>query len=85
MKQKKRTKTPFQIVKTTNYLHLAVIVRTLYTVYGWRKKRIFDFIEAYIALMQEVFDGRSNINQLILDTEEMTGFNVKKILDEVYK
>lgn len=85
MKRRKKTKTPFQVVKATNYLHLAVIVRTLYMVYGWRKKRIFDFLRAYIALVQEVSEGRSSINQFILDTEELTGFNVKTILDEVYK
>ena len=76
------TKTPFEIVKMTNYLHLAIIVRILWTVYGWRSKRIADFLEAYLSLMQEVADHRNSVNGLIKDTKEMTGIDVVKLLDE---
>lgn len=77
-------KTPFEIVKSTNYLNLAVIVRTLYQVYGWRSKRLAGFLESYIVLMQEVVDRRSTVSQFIHDTKELTGIDVKKLLDEVY-
>lgn len=77
------TKTPFEIVKTTNYLHLAIIVRILWTVYGWRSKRILDFLEAYLSLMQEVVDRRNSITGLIKDTKEMTGIDVVELLDSV--
>ena len=77
------TKTPFEIVKTTNYLHLAIIVRILWTVYGWRSKRILDFLEAYLSLMQEVVDRRNSVTGLIKDTKEMTGIDVVELLDSV--
>ena len=76
------TKTPFEIVKMTNYLHLAIIVRVLWTVYGWRGKRIGAFLEAYLSLMQEVADHRNSVNGLIKDTKEMTGIDVVKLLDD---
>lgn len=77
------TKTPFEIVKTTNYLHMAVIVRVLWTVYGWRSKRIADFLEAYLSLMQEVADKRNSVNGLIKDTKDLTGVDVVKLLDDI--
>ena len=77
------TKTPFEIVKMTNYLNLAVMIRTLYTVYGWRNKRLGNFIEAYIALLEEVGQGNS-VNGLIRDTKDLTGIDVKAFLDEIW-
>ena len=67
----------------TNYLHLAIIVRILWTVYGWRSKRIADFLEAYLSLMQEVADHRNSVNGLIRYTKEMTGIDVVELLDDV--
>ena len=75
--------TPYEIVKQTNYVNSAAMVRTLYHVYGWREKRIQDFFDSYIALMQEIFDKRSTVRQFIKDTEELTGFNVKRLLDDL--
>ena len=77
------TKTPFEIVKMTNYLHLAVIVRVLWDVYGWRSKRVADFLEAYLSLMQEVADKRNSVNGLIKDTKDLTGVDVVKLLDDI--
>lgn len=79
------TRTPFEIVKTTNYFNLAVIVRVLWTVYGWRHKRIAYFLESYISLIQEVADNRSGVNEFIKDTKKMTGVDVVRLLDEIYK
>ena len=76
------TKTPFEIVKMTNYLHIAIIVRILWTVYGWRSKRIADFLEAYLSLMQEIGDKRNTVQGLIKDTKDLTGIDVVKLLDE---
>lgn len=77
------TKTPFDYVKTTNYLNLAVMVRVLWTVYGWRNQRVANFIEAYVTLMQEVCDKRSGVAQFVKDTKDMTGVDVKALLDEI--
>ena len=77
------TKTPFEIVKMTNYLHLAVIVRVLWDVYGWRSKRVADFLEAYLSLMQEVADKRNSVNGIIRDTKDLTGIDVAKLLDDI--
>lgn len=79
------TKTPFEIVKLTNYLNLAVMVRTLYHVHGWRKKRLLYFVECYVALIQEIVDNRSGVHEFIKDTKELTGIDVVKLLDEVYE
>lgn len=76
-------KTPFEIVKMTNYLHLAIIVRILWTVYGWRSKRVADFLEAYLSLMQEIGDKRNTVPGLIKDTKDLTGIDVVKLLDDV--
>ena len=77
------TKTPFDYVKMTNYLNLAVIVRVLWTVYGWRSQRVWNFIEAYVTLMEEVCDKRSGVESFIRDTKEMTGIDVRELLDEI--
>ena len=77
------TKTPFEIVKMTNYLHLAIIVRVLWDVYGWRSKRVADFLEAYLSLMQEVADKRNSVNGIIRDTKDRTGIDVVKLLDDI--
>ena len=76
-------KSPNEIVSTTNYLNLAIMVRVLYMCYGWRKKRLGDFCEAYLALMREIADGRSKVNQFIRDTISLTGVNVVRLIDEV--
>ena len=85
-KKKQRThlpnKTTFEIVKTTYYLTLAVMVRTLKTVYNWEDEQLAEFVEAYIALMGEV--GITNtVGGLIRETKEMTGIDVKELLDAV--
>ena len=67
----------------TNYLHLAVIVRVLWDVYGWRSKRVADFLEAYLSLMQEVADKRNSVNGIIRDTKDLTGIDVVKLLDDI--
>ena len=74
-------KTPLDIVKMSNYVNIAALVRTLWTVYGWREKRIAAFLEAHLALLSEV--THFGVNQMIKDTEEMTGINVKKLFDEI--
>lgn len=78
----KETRTPFAYVRLTNYLNLAVIVRTLYMVYGWREKRIRGFLESYVVLMQEISDHRSSVNEFIADTLQLTGIDVMELLEE---
>lgn len=79
------TKTPFEIVKTTNYVTLAALVRVLYGVYGWREKRIAKFLESYLSLMQEIADHRNTPIGLIRDTKKLTNIDVKELLDNVYE
>ena len=74
-------KTPFEIVKMANYVNIAALVRTLWTVYGWREKRIAYFLESHLALLNEI--GRISAVQFIKDTEELTGVDVKKLFDEI--
>lgn len=78
-------KNPMELVTDTNYLNLAVFIRILYTCYGWRKKRLSDALEAYAALMQELADKRSTVKSLVDDTKKLTGFDVKELLDEVFR
>jgi len=73
--------TPNRIVKMVNYLHLSLIIRTLYTCYGWRDKRIKDFLLAYIVLFEEVHDGRNSISGAINDCRELTGIDVVELLN----
>lgn len=75
-------KTPFEIVKMANYVLIAVVVRTLWTVYGWRHKRIADFLEAILSLLDE--SRRFGYDRLIKDTYDLTGVDVKKLVDEIY-
>ena len=63
---------------------MAIVVRTLWTEYGWRDKRIARFVEGYLALMQEVADGRSTVQREIADCKALTGVDVKKLIDELY-
>lgn len=78
------TKTPFEIIKTTNYVNLAIMIRTLYEVYGWREKRIAKFLECYLSLMQEIADKRNTPTGLIKDTKDLTRIDVVKLIDELY-
>lgn len=75
--------TPFQWIQLANKLNLAVLVRVLYTCYGWREKRIKDFLEAYLSLMEEWKDGRTTIKQQIKDSYELTGFDAEALLNSL--
>lgn len=83
-KQKKPQREPFEIVMLSNYLNMAIVIRTSWTEYGWKDKRIARFLEGYLALMQEVADGRRKVWQEIEDCKNLTGVDVKKLLDELY-
>ena len=83
-KPKPPQRDPFEIVMLSNYLNMAIVVRTLWTEYGWKDRRIARFIEGYLALMQEIADGRVSVQQGIADCKTLTGVDVKKLLDELY-
>ena len=80
-----KIKSPFEIVRDTNKLNLSVVVRILYTVFGFRKKRLETFLEAYISLIQEISDKRSTVRSLSKDTEDLTGIDTMALLDEVFE
>lgn len=67
------------IVQMTNYLLMAVFIRTMVTVYDWDEDQIGELIEAVLALLQEVGDRRTSVRQLIRDTKDMTGYDVAQI------
>lgn len=70
-------------MQLANKLNLAVLIRVLYTCYGWREKRIKDFLMMYLSLMQEVRDGRTTIKQQIRDSYELTGFDAEELLNSL--
>lgn len=78
----KPTNTPYEYVKTTNYLNISAMVRTLNLVYGWNKEQLDEFMESHMALLQEVSDHRTNIKTFVKDTEEMTGVNITELIDK---
>lgn len=77
------TKTPMMYVTQTNYVNLAVMVRTLQMVYDWNREQLDEFCEAYLSLIDEFGSKRTTVSAFIRDTEELTGINVKTLLDEV--
>ena len=76
------TKTPLMYVTQTNYVNLAIMVRTLQMVYDWTKEELLEFCEAYVALVGEFGDHRTGVAQFIRDTEKLTGIDVKELLDK---
>ena len=79
----KDNKERWELIKTANYVVVAAVVRTLWTVYGWRHKRIAYFLEAILSLLEE--SRRFGYERLIKDTYDLTGVDVIKLVDEVYK
>lgn len=77
------TKTPFEIVKQCNYLHMAAIVRTLWMVYGWRHEELGEFLEGYLSLLSEVSEKRSGVGEFVDDTTDLTAIDVRKLIDEI--
>lgn len=75
--------TPFQLVHLAGKLHVAMFIRVMYTCYGWREKRIKDFLEMYLVLFEEFADGRTTIKQQVRDCYELTGFDPDELLNEV--
>lgn len=67
-------------IQRTNLLNLNVMLRTLYQVEGFRAKRLDRFTESYLALMQEIWDKRTNINEFNRDTLELTGIDAEEML-----
>lgn len=78
-KKSKKQKRPieqvlrFEIIKLQNLLHISIMVRVLWTVYGWREKRIGYFLEAEI----------ENIEKLLKD--ETVDDASKDILNKLLK
>lgn len=79
------TKTPLMYVTQTNYVNLAIMVRTLQMCYDWTKEELLEFCEAYVALVGEFGSHRSTVSQFIRDTEKLTGIDVKKLLDDAVR
>lgn len=76
------TKTPLHFIRTANYVTLAIILRVLWTVYGWRHKRIAYFLEAYLSLLEE---GRKfGYKKVISETKELTGVDVVELIDGIF-
>ena len=74
-------KQAWEVVQQADYLMLSVAIRYLYTVKGWRKKRIDEFLEGVTSILREIADGRSTVMKCVSETEELTGYNVKEIVD----
>lgn len=83
-KERKPIVDPFDIVMKTNYLNMAIMIRNMYTIYGYRTKRLAKLVEAHLALMAEVADGRITVDQAVKDCKDLTGIDVAKMIDELY-
>lgn len=70
-----------KLVKMMNELHLSIIIRTLHDVYGWRNKRIKNFMAAYMSLFNEAHSGVITITQAVKDAEARTGINLVELLN----
>lgn len=74
-----------KIFLMTNRVCMAAMVRTMYQVYEWEYEKIGEFLGSYLVLLEETADYRSGMEQFVRDTEELTGVNVTKLLQDVYK
>lgn len=72
-------------IQMCNHLHLAIIVRTLWMVYGWRHEELGEFLEAYLSLFAELVDNRTTVKEFVTDTTELTNIDVVKMLDEIMR
>ena len=70
---------------TTNQACMAAVVRTLYQVYEWDYDQIGEFLGSYLVLLDEIGDKRSGVSQFVRDTETLTGVDIRKLLQDVYK
>lgn len=75
----REAKDPYTFIELTNYLLMAVFIRTMATVYGWNEEQMGELIEAVMALLEEVGDRRGTVRGMIKDTKELTGYDVKEI------
>lgn len=66
-----------------NYLNLAIFILILKIEFGFGKVRIARALEGYLALMNEVADGRRTVNQLMKDATEMSGIDAEEMLKDV--
>lgn len=78
-------RSPYELVTRTNYVNLAIMVRTLHMVYDWDKEHLEEFCEAYVALVREFGDHRTHYKEFVKDTIELTGINVIKLLDDAVR
>ena len=70
------------IIRTATYVVIAAAVRLLWTEYGWRDKRIAFFLEGILSLLDE--SRRFGYERLLKDTYELTGVDIKQLVDEIY-
>lgn len=80
----RKPKSGWEYVKQTTYLNLAIVIRELFTVNGFSKEEIDEFLEGYVALMDEMDGKRNTVAGIVKDTKDLTGIDVKKVLDEVF-
>lgn len=74
----------FEMVRKANLLNLSINIIIMKTMYGFGKKRLSDYVEAYMALMTEVSDQRASVEELIKSCREITGFDAEELMDDVF-
>lgn len=72
-------------VMNANYVCMATTVRTLKSEFGFGEKRLKQFSESYMVLVQECADHRSGPRQAVKEAQELTGIDVKKWVDEAFQ
>ncbi len=82
--KKKKLSKDESYVRQATYLHMAIMIRNLYTAFDIDKEKLKEIIEGHVCLIEEAADGRNDVNGIIMDTLMLTGINVKQIIDEAF-
>lgn len=82
-KQKRVQRSGTDLVATANYLHFAIDARTKLTVEGCTHEEMRDWIRSKVIMLEEVWDGRSSVKDIVSDTKELTGFDTMLELSNI--
>jgi hypothetical protein len=82
--RKKKLNKDESYVRQATYLHMAIMIRNLYTAFDIDKEKLKEIIEGHVCLIEEAADGRNDVNGIMRDTLLLTGINAQKLVDEAF-
>lgn len=82
--KKKKLNKDESYVRQATYLHMAIMIRNLYTAFDIDKEKLKEIIEGHVCLIEEAADGRNDVNGIMRDTFLLTGINTQKLVDEAF-